>query len=77
MVALERTIERANRACDLDFHIRQQVSTHMIASKVFKLGEALKKTLPEKDENQPKVDLQQLKMVGQKITRVNYLVSFQ
>ena len=25
MVALERTIERANRACDLDFHIRQQV----------------------------------------------------
>ena len=28
MVALERTIERANRACDLDFHIRQQVSTY-------------------------------------------------
>ena len=27
MVALERTIERANRACDLDFHVRQQVST--------------------------------------------------
>ena len=25
MVALERTIERANRACDLDFHARQQV----------------------------------------------------
>ena len=49
----------------------------MIVSKVFKLGEALKKTLPEKDENQPKVDLQQIKMVGQKITRVNYLVSFQ
>lgn len=24
MVALERTIERANRACDLDFHARQQ-----------------------------------------------------
>ena len=28
MVALERTIERANRACDLDFHVRQQVSTY-------------------------------------------------
>merc|ERR1711935_1171882 len=26
MVALERTIERANRACDLDFHIRQQIT---------------------------------------------------
>ena len=26
LVALERTIERANRACDLDFHVRQQVS---------------------------------------------------
>ena len=25
LVALERTIERANRACDLDFHARQQV----------------------------------------------------
>ena len=25
MVALESTIERANRACDLDFHVRQQV----------------------------------------------------
>jgi len=25
MVALERTIERANRACDLDFHTRQQI----------------------------------------------------
>merc|ERR1719466_443037 len=25
-VALERTIERANRACDLDFHARQQVT---------------------------------------------------
>ena len=25
LVALERTIERANRACDLDFHVRQQV----------------------------------------------------
>jgi len=26
LVALERTIERANRACDLDFHARQQVT---------------------------------------------------
>jgi len=26
MVALELTIERANRACDLDFHIRQQIT---------------------------------------------------
>merc|ERR1719219_1095796 len=26
MVALERTIERANRACDLDFHVRQQIT---------------------------------------------------
>ena len=25
LVALERTLERANRACDLDFHARQQV----------------------------------------------------
>ena len=25
LVALERAIERANRACDLDFHVRQQV----------------------------------------------------
>ena len=25
LVALERTIERANRACDLDYHARQQV----------------------------------------------------
>ena len=25
LVALERMIERANRACDLDFHVRQQV----------------------------------------------------
>jgi len=25
LVALERTMERANRACDLDFHARQQV----------------------------------------------------
>ena len=49
----------------------------MIASKVFKLGEALKKTLPEKEENQPKVDLQEIKMVGQKSTRVIYLVSCQ
>lgn len=26
MVALERSIERANRACDLDFHVRQQTT---------------------------------------------------
>ena len=26
LVALERTIERANRACDLDYHARQQVT---------------------------------------------------
>ena len=26
LVALERTLERANRACDLDFHARQQVT---------------------------------------------------
>ena len=26
MVALERAIERANRACDLDFHARQQIT---------------------------------------------------
>ena len=25
LVALERSIERANRACDLDFHARQQI----------------------------------------------------
>ena len=25
LIALEQTIERANRACDLDFHARQQV----------------------------------------------------
>ena len=25
LVALERTLERANRACDLDYHARQQV----------------------------------------------------
>ena len=25
LVALERALERANRACDLDFHARQQV----------------------------------------------------
>ena len=25
LVALEQTLERANRACDLDFHARQQV----------------------------------------------------
>ena len=26
LVALEQAIERANRACDLDYHKRQQVS---------------------------------------------------
>ena len=25
LVALEQALERANRACDLDFHARQQV----------------------------------------------------
>ena len=25
LIALERSLERANRACDLDFHARQQV----------------------------------------------------
>ena len=28
LVALERTLERANRACDLNFHARQQVTLH-------------------------------------------------
>ena len=27
LVALEQAVERANRACDLDFHARQQVTT--------------------------------------------------
>ena len=27
LVALEQTLERANRACDLDYHARQQVKT--------------------------------------------------
>ena len=29
LVALERTIERANRACDLDYHVRQQVKNSL------------------------------------------------
>ena len=34
LVALDRTLERANRACDLDFHARQQVfNTSFIKSK--------------------------------------------
>ena len=28
LVALEQAVERANRACDLDFHARQQVKIH-------------------------------------------------
>ena len=30
LVALEQTLERANRACDLDFHARQQVELLLI-----------------------------------------------
>ena len=33
LVALERTIERANRACDLDFHVRQQVRFTLLQMK--------------------------------------------
>ena len=33
LVALERTIERANRACDLDFHVRQQVRFSLLQMK--------------------------------------------
>ena len=34
LIALEQTIERANRACDLDFHTRQQVGSKQ-ASDIF------------------------------------------
>ena len=30
LVALEQALERANRACDLDFHARQQVQRNII-----------------------------------------------
>ena len=32
LVALEQAVERANRACDLDFHARQQVPRREISS---------------------------------------------
>ena len=38
LVALERTTERANRACDLDYHARQQVTTERIALKNVYMG---------------------------------------
>ena len=37
LVALERTMERANRACDLDYTARQQVRTRPVGSS---LGQA-------------------------------------
>ena len=33
LVALDLTVERANRACDLDFHARHQVSLQLFLSK--------------------------------------------
>ena len=33
LVALEQAVERANRACDLDFHARQQVTTPLSVTK--------------------------------------------
>ena len=32
LIALDLTVERANRACDLDFHARQQVPRREISS---------------------------------------------
>ena len=38
LVALERTIERANRACDLDYHVRQQVNFRIKINFLLKLS---------------------------------------
>ena len=34
LVALEEALERANRACDLDYHARQQVSLRYLFTRV-------------------------------------------
>ena len=37
LVALDLTVERANRACDLDFHARHQVSLQLFLSNFYLL----------------------------------------